>query len=210
MVRGEQWGDSPIFCDQMTTGSFVWLMRQMFMRCRRILKPSASVLCFIDWRQFSNLAAAAETCDLKVNGQIVWDKGVAGMGAGFRSQHEMVLWASRGTARIVQFDTGNVIRCPRTSSEHHPSPKPIELLRKLARVVSEPGDVVVDPFLGGGSTAAALAPLGYRVRGAEIVEGFVRASERHLERSMAQGIQSGLFDEPTPGPTADNGDESNV
>ena len=167
MVRGQRWAKKPIENDQMTTTGFVWLMRETALAVRDMLDEGGSFFCFIDWRQWPNLVGALETCDLRINQMVVWDKLSYGMGNGFRAQHELIVHASRGTPRVCSHAFGNVLRCKRDDSEHHPSPKPPELIEALLRVSTSAGDAVLDPYMGGGPTLVAGSALGRRVVGIE-------------------------------------------
>jgi len=64
----------------------------------------------------------------------------------------------------------------------HPSQKPEELLRRLIRFFSLPGQVILDPFMGSGSTLRAAKDLGRRAIGVEICEAYCEIAARRLER----------------------------
>jgi DNA modification methylase len=170
MVRGQRWANNPIENDQMTTTGFVWLMREICYAVRPKLIDGGNILSFIDWRQWPNLVGAIETTNLRVNGMVVWDKESFGMGNGFRGQHELVCHASKGTPRISNRATSNVLRAKRVANDDHPSPKPVPLMEKLITVVSEPGELIIDPFAGGGATLVAAKNIGRRVIGIEFEE----------------------------------------
>jgi len=176
MVRGAKWDTKPIENDQMTTTGFIWMIRELCYAVRPRLIDGGSFLTFIDWRQWPHLVGAVETTNLRVNQMIVWDKLHYGMGAGFRTQHELILHASKDTARIFDHGTGNVLRFKRVDNEYHPSPKPPELLEKLIRVVSRPGELIVDPMCGAGSTLIAAKMCGRRAIGIEIEEKHCRSA----------------------------------
>jgi site-specific DNA-methyltransferase (adenine-specific) len=167
MLRGPRWANRPIDCDQMTTTGFVWLIREVALACEPLLHDGASVLSFIDWRQWPNLVGALESVNLRVNAMVVWDKESFGMGNGFRAQHELVCWATKGVAKPAALDTPNVLRFPREAPEWHPSPKPVPLMEALLRVASKPGEAVLDPFAGGGSTGVACLRTGREFIGIE-------------------------------------------
>lgn len=249
-MRGQRWNSKPIMNDQMTTQGFIWLIRQTMLAMQPMLVDGASLLSFIDWRQWPNLVGAIETCDMRVNNMVVWDKMSMGLGNGFRAQHELVLHASVGTHEPEDKGTGNVLKCPpdiefatvpaaivdmmlqlhpetvaaalaaagvqlsseqvgllrtahqvakraamyddcgtviecaRDSNDFHPSPKPVSIMAKLVRVVTAPGDLVVDPFAGAGATGVACKQEGRRCI---LVEG-KEAHCRTAKERLAQGV----------------------
>lgn len=176
MIRGARFADHPIDNDQMTTTGFVWLIRQTALATRPLLVPGGSFLCFIDWRQWPSLVGALETCNLRVQNMVVWDKGAIGMGNGFRNRHELICHASdgvpvvsdRGTPNVLEFPVdATVISVKKDPPEFHPSPKPVALMERLLAVVSGPGDLILDPFAGGGATLVAAKRTGRRCIGIE-------------------------------------------
>jgi len=62
----------------------------------------------------------------------------------------------------------------------HPSQKPVELIKKLVLVSTDPGDVVLDPFLGSGSTAAAATMLGRHFVGIERSKRYCKMAQKRL------------------------------
>lgn len=184
MLRAGRFADRPIDLDQMTTTGFVWLMRQTALRCYPLLPDGGSFLSFIDWRQWPNLVGALETCNYRVQGMVVWDKTSMGLGNGFRAQHELICHASKGVPTVVDRGLGNVLRHKRDAPTDHPSPKPPGLLRDLLSVVTEPGALVLDPFMGSGSTLVACKEAGRRVVGIESVEAYCEIAANRL----AQGV----------------------
>ena len=182
MLRGQRWNAKPIENDQMTTAGFIWLMRQVLQRAR--LCEGGSVLSFIDWRQWPNLLGAVESVNLRVQTMIVWDKESFGLGNGFRVQHELIMHACKGTPTITNRATPNVIRCPRDDNSDHPSPKPRNLMRLLLGVVSDVGDVVVDPFMGCGPTLLAAKEINRKAIGIEIQERYCEIAAERLTQGV--------------------------
>jgi len=186
MLRGQRWASKPIENDQMTTTGFVWLMRETCYAVRPMLADGGSVLLFIDWRQWPTLVGAVETTNLRVNGMVVWDKVSYGLGNGFRAQHELVLFASKGTPRVVDHGVPNVLAFKREANDDHPSPKPVPLMSRLLEVVSAPGDLVLDPFMGAGATLRAAKDGGRRAIGIEVEERYCEiAAERCAQDVLA-------------------------
>jgi site-specific DNA-methyltransferase (adenine-specific) len=182
MLRGQRWNAKPIDNDQMTTAGFIWLMRHVLQSVP--LVQGGSVLSFIDWRQWPNLLGAVESVNLRVQTMIVWDKESFGLGNGFRVQHELIMHACKGTPRIEDKGTPNVIRCPREDNSEHPSPKPRDLMHRLMRVVTAPGDLVIDPFMGCGPTLEAARDLGRMAVGIELNERYCEIAAKRLEQEV--------------------------
>ena len=172
MVRGERFSSRPIKNDQMTTQGFNWLVREAFGLIAPNMVDGASLLSFIDWRQWPNLLGQVETLNFRANNLLVWDKCSMGMGHGFRLQHEMILHASVGKPNIYDRGCPNVLSFKRCKRKDHPSPKPVELLERLLEATTKPGDLVVDPFMGAGSTLEAARNLGRRAVGIESEQEF--------------------------------------
>ncbi len=184
MVRGKRWNQRPICNDQMTTTGYTWLLGYFCLEAHRILRPGGSVLIFTDWRQWPNLAGVVESSNLRLNQMLVWDKQTMGMGFGFRNQHELIMHASRGTPTIYNHNRANVMGYRRAANKDHPSPKPVGLLEELLAVVTEPGDMILDPFMGAGATLEAAKLTGRRAIGIELDQesDFCTVAARRLEQ----------------------------
>ena len=68
----------------------------------------------------------------------------------------------------------------------HPSQKPVSVLKRLIEIFTDPGDVVIDPVAGSGTTLLAAENMGRESYGFEIKKEFVRAFEEKI-RPCAQG-----------------------
>ncbi len=75
---------------------------------------------------------------------------------------------------------------PRPRPNHHPTVKPVALMRWLVRLVARPGDVVLDPFTGSGTTGVACIEEGREFVGIERELDYVEISRRRLEAASAQ------------------------
>lgn len=90
---------------------------------------------------------------------LVWDKVDPGLGWRWRRSWEGILEASRGGPRIWNGsrELRNVLRFPRAipGSEEHPTPKPVPLLEQLIRAAAPSRGLILDPFVGAGTTIIA-------------------------------------------------------
>lgn len=115
-------------------------------------------------------------------GEIVWDKKAPGMGAGIRYQHEnvAVLVAPGGKLSGTTFSVIPHIR----QAKMHPHEKPVGVMRRLLEVA--PPGLVIDPFMGSGSTLIAAVQLGRECIGIEVDEKHFETACARLEREQEQ------------------------
>lgn len=155
--------------DNMGTAGLVFLLRSVAFHALRVINPEGSVVMFCDWRMVPNLAPGIESAGLRYQNMVVWDKEVLGMGQGFRAQHEIILHFTAGSPKYHNLSTSNVIRCRRVTADdrQHQTQKPVDLMRQLVEVVTKPAGVVLDPFMGSGSTGVAALHAGRSFIGIE-------------------------------------------
>jgi DNA modification methylase len=174
------------------------------------IEAAAAHLCdggvfgtFIDWRGCSTIEAAALRVDLDPLNLVVWSKTNAGMGSLYRSQHELLPLFKKGDApHVNNVDLGrrgrwrsNVWTYPGASSlgsdarrglEDHPTVKPTAMLEDALIDLTNRGDIVVDPFLGSGSTLIAAEKTGRVCRGVELDPLYVDVIIRRYEAATGR------------------------
>lgn len=171
--------------DNMSTPGLVWLLRSMLTECRRILKPNRSALLFTDWRMVPSIAPALESSGLRYRNMIVWDKGNAGLGVGFKPAYEVILEYANGSTEYQTRTGQNLIRGKRVSSsaKEHGCQKPVELIEELIGVVCPIDGVVLDPFAGSGTTGVACIQTGRNFIGCEIDAGYAEIARRRCREA---------------------------
>lgn len=181
--------------DNMGTAGLVWMLRSMMIECRRLLKPNRSAFVFTDWRMLPNLAPALESAGMRYRNMIVWDKGNAGLGVGFKPAHEIIMEFTNGVTEYASLTGQNLLRFPRvhSSEKEHGAQKPIGLIRKLLEVATRPGDLVLDPFAGSGTTANAAAVDGRRCIAIELSPNNVDIARRRVAEAMGTGLLAGVL-----------------
>lgn len=153
---------------------------------------------FIDWRGLATLQTAANQLSFDLLNLIVWAKTNAGMGSLYRSQHELLPLFKKGKSSYVN-NVGlgrkgrwrsNVWTYPGASSigsdarrglKEHPTVKPTAMLEDALLDLTRRGEVVLDPFLGSGSTLAACQTTGRVCRGVELDPLYVEVAMRRFE-----------------------------
>jgi DNA modification methylase len=153
---------------------------------------------FIDWRGQLTVHSAATKLGLKPLNLIVWTKTNAGMGSLYRSQHELLPLFKKGLASHVNnVELGkrgrwrsNVWTYPGASSlgsdarrglQEHPTVKPTAMLQDALLDLTNRGDIVIDPFLGSGSTLIAAEKTGRICRGVELDPLYIDVIVRRYE-----------------------------
>lgn len=183
----EKWFTS----DAMTSNGFLFLMRSVANESLRVLRDGGSMLCFCDWRMYAMLSASLESSGMRLQNMVVWDKGGAGLGRGFRPQHEIVIHLVKGVGVYYSNHGKNVYSTPRVHSteKEHPTQKPDSLMRQLLRVVTPPGGVVLDPFMGSGSTGKAAILEGFRFIGCEREAEYVEIARARIKAAANERAQ---------------------
>jgi len=178
--------------DNMTTGGLVWLIRSVLVESRRLLKPNRSAFVFSDWRMIPFLAPALESSGLRYRNMIVWDKGSAGLGMGFKPAHEIILEYTNGATEYAAKTGQNVIRSKRvhTSERDHACQKPVEVIAKLLEVATVDGGTILDPFMGSGTMLLAAKQLGRKAIGIELNEAHCESAAKRCQQEMALGSQN--------------------
>lgn len=132
--------------------------------------------------------------------EIIWDKGVIGMGdlaSPWGPQHETIVFATyeiskanraKGYGNLsARMRKGSVIRVLRPQSgrvKNHPTEKPVDVLRQLIESSSVLGETVYDPFAGSGSTLIAALVEGRNAVGCEIDERYCEIAARRLDDAV--------------------------
>jgi DNA modification methylase len=172
---------------EMIEGEFTAFLTKA---CQLLASNSADgaihFLC-MDWRHLGELLAAGKEAYSELKNICVWVKHNAGMGSFFRSQHELVCVFKHGrgphrnNVQLGQYGRhrSNVWSYPgvnsfgRTTDEGnllalHPTVKPVALVADAILDCSARGDIVLDPFLGSGTTVMAAERVGRRCYGIEL------------------------------------------
>jgi hypothetical protein len=128
---------------------------------------------------------------------VVWDKGPMGLGWHYRRSYETVLVGEkRGGGRCRWFDDSkiveNIIRPGNYSirkiipkADEHPTPKPFELAAHFIKLHSRAGELVLDPFMGAGSTGYAALVNGRSFIGVEIEPRWFDMACKRIELANA-------------------------
>ena len=130
---------------------------------------------------------------------LVWAKNAFVLGrSDFHYKHETIFYGwTPGAAHHAPptRDLDTIWECPRpAASPDHPTTKPTELVTRALEYSCDPGEVVLDPFCGSGTTILASEATGRRARGIELAPGYCDVISRRWQE--ATGKRATLGDQP--------------
>lgn len=154
------------------------------------VKDGAVLNLCMDWRHMGELLNAIEANGLTLLNLCAWNKTNGGMGSLYRSKHELVFIAKKGSAphtnnvqlgkhgryRTNVWDYAGVNSFGRSriaDLADHPTIKPVALVADAIRDVTQPGEIVLDAFMGSGTTILAAERTKRRGYGLEIEPAYV-------------------------------------
>lgn len=152
---------------------------ELFAAVYRVLKKNSHFYLFCDQETMFVAKPIAESAGFKFWKPLVWDKEKIGMGYHFRSRYEFILFFEKGKRKLNDLSIPDILSCPRILNGY-PTEKPVRLSEILIRQSSQPGDLVLDPFMGSGSVGVAALSTGRRFQGTDVAEPALRLSEQRL------------------------------
>jgi DNA modification methylase len=194
----------PMASGELSEAEFTDFLYQTFQRISSYCHYGALIYSFMDWRHMSEILAAGRAASLDLLNLCVWAKTNGGMGSLYRSRHELVFVFKSGTdphtnnVQLGRFGRNrtNVWNSPGANSfarsgprkqlESHPTVKPIALVADAMLDCTQRNDIVLDPYLGSGTTILAAERTGRRCHAIELDGRYVDTAIRRWERLTKQ------------------------
>ena len=155
-----------------------WL-RPAFNQMHRVLKDGGFCVSFYGWNKVDLFMDAWKAAGFRVVGHLVFRKRYASSARFLRYEHEQAYLLAKGNPTLAAQPIPDVLDFPYTGNRLHPTQKPVEALTPLIEAFTKPGDLVLDPFSGSGSTLAAAQQTGRDWTGIELDNGhYLTASKR--------------------------------
>lgn len=187
-------------CGEMSQEGFTQFLVDALGNAARVSRSGAIHYVCMDWRHLEELLSAGRKVYSGLLNLCVWAKDNAGMGSLYRSQHELVLVFKHGKdahQNHVQLGVhgryrSNVWNYPGVNSfgrnteegnllALHPTVKPVALVADAMLDTSSRGDIVLDPFLGSGTSLMAAERVGRVFRGVELDPCYVDTAIRRWQ-----------------------------
>ncbi len=189
-------------------GAYDAFSRAWLAEARRILKPNGSLWVIGSYHNIFRVGAALQDQGFWILNDIIWRKANPMpnfRGTRFTNAHETLIWASLGEKAKYTFNyramktlndelqmrsdwsfpiCGGPERIKRDGHKAHPTQKPEALLYRILLASSRPGDVVLDPFFGTGTTGAVAKRLGRNWIGIERETDYIAVAEQRIEDAL--------------------------
>ncbi len=196
--------------------------RAWLKECRRVMKPSATIWVIGSYHNIFRVGSAMQDMGFWLLNDIIWRKANPMpnfRGRRFTNAHETLIWATRAeserkyTFHYETLKAGNEDTQARSDwyfplctgaerlkgedgAKAHPTQKPENLLAKIILSASNPGDVILDPFFGTGTTGAVAKRLNRNFIGCERDEGYIAHAKARIAKIEPLGQE--LLSQPTP------------
>ncbi len=189
--------DSPEQYDEFT--------RQWMAECKRVLKPNGSMWTIGSYHNIFRVGTILQDMGFWILNDIVWVKTNPMpnfRGTRFTNAHETLIWATPTKTGKYTFNYetmkklngGNQMRSDwdlniclgeervkdSNGKSLHNTQKPLDLLHRVILASTKPGDIILDPFMGSGTTAAAAIELGRQFIGIEREQVYVDAARQRI------------------------------
>lgn len=147
------------------------------------LKVQAHAYIFTNDKNLQDALNAATSAGFRLHNVLVWKKNNCTPNRWYMKNTEFILFLYKGKAfPINNLGSNQVLEVKNLSHKEkvHPTEKPVELLKVLIENSSQPGQLVLDPFMGSGSTGVAALELGRKFAGIEINRDFWDTARKRI------------------------------
>ncbi len=152
---------------------------ELFSEVYRVLAPNSHFYLYCDHETAFFAKPVGERAGFRFWKPLIWDKRKIGMGYHYRARYEMILFFEKGKRRLHDLGVPDIIEHPRIH-RGYPAQKPEGVSQVLITQSSEPGQLVVDPFMGSGSVGVAALREGRCFGGNDLCGEAVEISRERL------------------------------
>lgn len=188
---------------EMTPSQFTEFLTSVFRFCAAHTVDGSVHYSCMDWRHHQELTEAGRAVYDELLNIVVWVKSNAGQGSFYRSQHELIFVYRNGQAahrnnvelgrhgrnrsNVWHYAGVNTFRAGRMDDlAMHPTVKPVAMVAEAIRDCTKRGDIVIDAFMGSGTTILAAERVGRRAFGLEIDPLYVDVAVRRWQAFTGQ------------------------
>lgn len=153
----------------------------------RVLKDGSHCYVMVNDRNLQEMLNAFTKVGFKVLNVLFWDKGNVTPNKWYMKAGEFIVLFRKGTAmNINNMGDSTLLRYKNViGNKVHPTEKPVDMIQRLIENSSNPGDVILDPFVGGGSSMIAAVNTGRNYIGFEMDKGYYDVAVKRVEAAKA-------------------------
>src|ERR1700677_3382232 len=148
----------------------------------RVLKQDRVAIMFYGWTKVDAFFDAWKTAGFQPVGHLVFRKTYSSKSRFLSYRHEQAYLLAKGKPPLPKQPVADVIDMPYSGNKLHPTQKPVEPLAQLIRSFTLPGELVLDPFAGSGSSCAAALLTGRKYLGIELDAEYLKQASARLAR----------------------------
>jgi DNA modification methylase len=167
-----------------------WL-KPAFAEMFRLLKPGTLALSFYGWNRVDLFFDAWKAAGFDVVGHLVFTKRYASKSRFFGYRHESAYLLAKGRPKLPSKPLPDVMDWQYTGNRLHPTQKPAQCLTPIVKTFCTPGNLVLDPFCGSGSSLVAARDAGCSYLGIELDADHHRTASNRLGIDVPHGPASG-------------------
>ena len=157
----------------------------------RILKEGSHFYIMTNHKNLYEMLTIAQDVGFHFTKSLIWNKRNKIMGQAYMSQFEYILFFRKGKfKRINHCGTADILNVPNKKTKGkdgknlHDTEKPVDLMKILIENSSDEGDVVLDPFMGIGSTVLACINTNRNFIGIELDEDYFNIAKERIEKQV--------------------------
>ena len=154
----------------------------------RILKPNGCFWSFCNWKTLPIIQKAAMSSGISITSVMVWDKKWIGPGGnqGLRPRYELIALMAKENFSIENRGIPDIIECMWSANKPsgHAAEKPEKIMSELMKMSLPKNSVVMDCFMGSGTTGEAAVKLNHDFIGIEADEKWFSYSERRIKQAQ--------------------------
>jgi site-specific DNA-methyltransferase (adenine-specific) len=196
--------------DKMTAPEYIQFTRKWIGGCHRVLKDKGAIYIACSYHNIGEVMIVLKKLGFKINNIITWYKSNAMPNMTrrvFTHSTEFVIWAVKGSGWTFNYEKikqinperkkdgslkqmRDVWQLPLVQGKErlrggdgkalHPTQKPEEMLKRIILASSNEGEIVLDPFLGSGTTAYIAKKYGRAWIGIDLEKKYVEAAEKRM------------------------------
>lgn len=155
--------------------------------CYRVLKNDSHAYFMTNNKNLLPMLKAVESAGFNIFKTLIWAKNTAITNMYYMDSHEYIIFCRKGKARkINNCGTKSVMFFDNPKNKVHPTEKPVGLMTQLIENSTNDSDVVLDPFMGGGSTGVACVNTNRKFIGIELDADYFEIAKDRIEVATSQ------------------------